>query len=107
MEIINLYKCECCNFTTKNFELAEKHEAAHYGLTVKEKHTYDALKSSVFYANMLISGKSSFNVDKDNAERYHNETERKLINFERNHGLIGGKAKYPVVTIPTAGHNLI
>lgn len=109
MEIINLYKCECCGFETKDFALAESHEAAHYGLSVKEKHTYDALKSSLHFADHMVKNCINDEQHKKDLQIYYDNTLEKITNFERNHGLIRGHVKYPKVSLPSAavGHDLI
>nr|DAY68588.1 MAG TPA: C2H2 type zinc-finger protein [Caudoviricetes sp.] len=90
MKTINIYQCEHCGFETRDFSEIEKHEAAHFGLTVKDKHFYNALKSFLNYINSIDVNLS--NEDKINKSR--KETSEKLTKFERSHGLIRGKIKY-------------
>lgn len=92
MKIINIYKCEHCGFETRNFEDIEKHEAAHFGLSVKDKHKYDAMLSYLYFVNSLP--------DNDKVKESRIATQNKLIRFERCHGLIRNKVKFATINTP-------
>lgn len=101
MKVISIYGCDHCEFTTRDFAEIEKHEAAHFGLSVKAKHKYDALLGFLHFANSLP--------DDEKVKETRKQTEEKLTRFERNHGLIRGKVKFATVNTlalnKSAGHD--
>ena len=45
MNHFTVYVCETCGYKSISFDYMEEHEANHLGLSVKELHDYNALKS--------------------------------------------------------------
>lgn len=82
MRMYQVYICEHCGKESKSCEEIEVCEAAHMGLSVAEKHSWDALKSAARYFGSVVS---TTNNEKTRAA-YDNAVE-KLVSFEQSHGI--------------------
>lgn len=82
MRMYQVYVCEHCGKESLNHDEIEACEASHMGLTVKEKHTWDALKSAARYFGSVVSTTNN----EQTRAAYDNAVE-KLISFEQSHGM--------------------
>lgn len=82
MIMYQMYVCECCGKESKDCEVIEACEAAHFGLTVKEKHEWDALKSSARYFGSVVMTNNN-----ENTRATYDNAIEKLIAFEQLHGI--------------------
>ena len=82
MRMYQMYVCECCGKESKNCEVIEACEATRFGLTVEEKHSWDALKSSAKYFKSIVLNENN----EITLAAYRNALE-KLITFEHSHNL--------------------
>lgn len=83
MKMYQVYVCEYCGKEYKSHKDAELCEATHIGLSVSEKHTWDALKSAAEYFGRVVS--------KTNNERTratYDDAIKKLVSFEQSHHLL-------------------
>lgn len=82
MIMYQVYICEYCGKESKSYKVIEACEAAHFGLTVEEKLSWDAMKLLVEYLGSIVL--------EENNERtratYDNAIE-KLVAFEQLHGI--------------------
>lgn len=84
MKMHQIYECEKCGKTSNEQDEIELCEAVHMGLTtLEEKHTYDALCSSMRYA---ISQQSTTN--NEMTRKYADDSVEKVIAFEKEHNMI-------------------
>lgn len=83
MRMYQVYVCERCGKESLSHDEIEECEATHMGLTVEEKHTWDALKSSAKYFGGVVS---TTNNERTRAA-YDNAIE-KFVEFERSHRII-------------------
>ena len=84
MKMYQVYVCEACGFESRDHDEAELCEAKHMGLqTLKDKHTYDALKSYAQYCGSVVA-----NTKNDKTEAAFDDAIQKLIAFEKEHGVI-------------------
>lgn len=82
MKIYQVYVCEHCGKESLNHDAIEECEAAHMGLTVAEKHAWDALKSAAKYFGSVVSTTNN----EQTRAAYDNAIE-KLVAFEQSHGI--------------------
>ena len=54
MKMYQIYVCETCGKKSKSQEEIERCEASHVGLTIKEKHSWEALKSAARYFSSVL-----------------------------------------------------
>lgn len=80
MRMYQVYVCEHCGKESLSHDAIEECEAAHMGLTVEEKHTWDALKSAAKYFGSVLS----ITNNEQTRTAYDNAIE-KLVSFERLH----------------------
>ena len=79
-----IYECKTCGKKSENKEDILECEAAHLGLTIAEKKTYDFLKDRVKNASSVISITKNEETDKA-FDKAINE----LMDFEKEFGIIG------------------
>lgn len=84
MKQYTVYVCETCGCESIDREYMRKHEASHLGLTKKEMETYRTLKSFAAYMGSVIANRKN-----EETERKYDEAIRALIDFEKEHGIIG------------------
>lgn len=77
-----VYKCDYCDFESRDFKKAEKHEAEHFGLTVEEFRHWKTLKANAQSMGTAVSGTKN-----EETERMFDEAVEKLLNFEKEHGI--------------------
>lgn len=82
MKQYTMYVCETCGYESRSFEDMEKHEANHLGLTVKELHNYNALKSFARYMGGVISHTSN-----EETRGKFDKAVEDLVAFEQEHNL--------------------
>lgn len=82
MKQYTMYVCETCGHETRHFDEMEEHEAGHLGLTVKELHSYSALKSFARYMGGVLSHTSN-----DETRGKFDKAVEDLIAFEEEHNL--------------------
>lgn len=82
MKMYQMYVCECCGKESKNCKVIEACEAAHFGLTVEEKHSWDALKSSAKYFGSVVMTRNN-----DETRAAYDSAIEKLVAFEQLHGI--------------------
>lgn len=80
MRMYKVYVCECCGKGSLSHDAIEVCEAAHMGLTVEEKHNWDALKSAAKYFGNIWSTTNN----EQTRTAYDNAIE-KLVSFEQAH----------------------
>lgn len=80
MKEYTMYVCETCGYESKDYMDMKSHEASHLGLTVEEAETYRALKAHASHINYGPC------LDAEETRRF-NEAVKKLIAFEKEHGL--------------------
>ena len=79
-----IYECKTCRKKSENKEDILECEAAHLGLTIAEKKTYDFLKERVKYASSVVSRTKNEETDKA-----FNEAIEMLLAFEKEHRIKG------------------
>ena len=79
-----IYECKTCGKKSENKEDILECEAAHLGLTIAEKKTYDFLKDRVKNASSVVSITKNEETDKA-FDKAINE----LMDFEKEFGIIG------------------
>lgn len=82
MRVYQVYVCEKCGKESRCCEEIEVCEAFHMGLTVAEKHTWDALKSSAEYFGSIV-----LNRNNEQTRAAYDEAIEKLVQFEQSHGI--------------------
>ncbi len=82
MRIRQLYVCECCGKKSCDASEIERCEAAHMGLSVNEKRSWDSLKSAAKYFGYLVS---ATNNERTRAE--YDEAIEELVLFEKEHNI--------------------
>ena len=82
MRMYQVYVCEHCGKESTSCEDIEACEASHMGLSVEEKHSWDALKSAAAYFGSVVA---TTNNEKTRAE--YDEAIEKLVSFEQAHGI--------------------
>lgn len=82
MKKYTVYACETCGYESKSYDEMEAHEAAHLGLTVKELHDYNALKSFAKYMGTVVSSTNN----EETRSKFDKAIED-LIMFEKEHDL--------------------
>lgn len=82
MKQYTVYVCETCGCESKSFDDMEAHEAGHLGLTVKELHEYNALKSFAKYMGGIVS-----NASNDETREKFDKAIDDLIAFEEKHNI--------------------
>ena len=75
-----IYECKTCRKKSENKEDILECEAAHLGLTIAEKKTYDFLKDRVKNASSVVSRTKNEETDKA-----FNEAIETLLAFEKEH----------------------
>lgn len=83
MRMYQVYVCEHCGKESLDQDKIEECEATHMGLTVEEKHTWDALKSSAKYFGGVVS-----NTNNERTRAAYDNAIKKLVLFEKSHGMI-------------------
>jgi len=82
MRMYRVYVCEYCGKESMSHDGIEECEAAHMGLTVAEKHKWDALKSAAEYFGYIVSTKNN-----EHTRATYDEAIEKLVLFEQSHGI--------------------
>ena len=77
-----IYECKTCGKKSENNEDILECEAAHLGLTIAEKKTYDFLKKRAEYADSVVSRTKTEETDKA-FDKAINE----LMDFEKEFGI--------------------
>ncbi len=75
-----MYVCETCGYESRSFDDIEQHEASHLGLTVKELHDYNALKSFARYTGGIVA-----NANNEETRKKFDKAIEDLVNFEIEH----------------------
>ena len=83
MKMYQIYVCEHCGKESQSHDEIEECEAAHMGLTVAEKHTWDTLKSAAKYFGSVVSSNNN-----NRTRATHDDAIEKLVSFEQSHGLL-------------------
>ena len=84
MRQYTMFVCETCGYESRSFDDMEQHEANHLGLTVKELHDYNALKSFAEYMGHTIA-----NANNEETRKKFDKAIEDLVNFEIEHHLEG------------------
>ena len=79
-----IYECKTCRKKSENKEDILECEAAHLGLTIAEKKTYDFLKERVKYASSVVSRTKNEETDKA-----FDKAVNELMDFEKEFGING------------------
>lgn len=79
-----IYECKTCGKKSENREDILECEAAHLGLTIAEKKTYDFLKEMVEYAGSVVSRTKNEETDKA-----FDKAVNELLAFEKEFGIKG------------------
>lgn len=82
MRMYQIYVCEHCGKESMSHDVIEECEATHMGLTVEEKHTWDALKSAAKYFGSVVS-----TTNNERTRAVYDEAIEKLVSFEQSHGI--------------------
>lgn len=80
MRQYTMYVCETCGYESRSFDDIEQHEANHLGLTVKELHDYNALKSFARYMGSTVA-----NTNNEETRKKFDKAIEDLVNFEMEH----------------------
>lgn len=80
MRMYQVYVCENCGKESLCHDEIEECEASHMGLTVEEKHTWDALKSSAKYLGSVVS-----TTNNEQTRAAYDDAIEKLVSFEQSH----------------------
>lgn len=83
MRMYQVYVCEYCGKESLSHDKIEECEAAHMGLTVEEKHTWNALKSSAEYFGSVVS-----TTNNEQTRAAYDNAIKKLVQFEQSHGMV-------------------
>ena len=79
-----IYECKTCRKKSENKEDILECEAAHLGLTIAEKKTYDFLKERAEYAGSVVSRTKTEETDKA-----FDKAIEELLAFEKEFGING------------------
>lgn len=79
-----IYECKTCGKKSENKEDILECEAAHLGLTIAEKKTYDFLKERAEYAGSVVSRTKTEETDKA-----FDKAIEELLAFEKEFGING------------------
>ena len=79
-----IYECKTCGKKSENKEDILECEAAHLGLTIAEKKTYDFLKERAEYAGSVVSRTKTEETDKT-----FDKAIEELLAFEKEFGING------------------
>lgn len=82
MNHFTVYVCETCGYKSISFDCMEEHEANHLGLSVKELHDYNALKSFARYMSSV-----AYSTNNKETREKHDKAIMDLIEFERIHNI--------------------
>lgn len=80
MRMYQVYICEHCGKESLSHDEIEECEATHMGLTVGEKHTWDALKSAAKHFGSVWS-----TTNNEQTRVAYDNAIKKLVSFERSH----------------------
>ena len=76
-----IFECETCGKQSENREEIMKCEAAHLGLTIAEKKTYDFLKDRVKNASLVVSRTKN-----EETNKAFDKAVNELLDFEKEFG---------------------
>lgn len=79
-----IYECKTCGKKSENKEDILECEAAHLGLTIAEKKTYDFLKDRVKNASSVVSRTKN-----DDTDKAFDKAVNELVDFEKEFGING------------------
>lgn len=82
MRMYQVYVCEKCGKESRCCEEIEVCEAAHMGLSVTEKHSWDALKSAARYFGSVV-----LTTNNEQTRAAYDDAVEKLVSFEQSHGM--------------------
>lgn len=83
MKTYQVYVCEKCGKESRSCEEIEVCEATHMGLSVAEKHSWDALKSAARYFGSVVSMTNN-----EQTRAAYDDAVEKLVSFEQLHGIL-------------------
>ena len=81
MRMYQVYVCEHCGKESTSCEDIEACEASHMGLSVEEKHSWDALKSAAYFGSDVAT------TNNEKTRAAYDEAIEKLVSFEQAHGI--------------------
>lgn len=79
-----IFECDKCGKKSSDRDEIMKCEASHLGLTVVEMEEWERLKADVRYKGTIVSTYKNENTDRDFDKAIY-----RLMEFEKEHGLIG------------------
>ncbi len=82
MKMYQLYVCECCGKESRDVSEIERCEAAHMGLSVEEKHSWDSLKSAARYFGNIVSATNN-----EQTRAAYDKAIDRLVSFKQTHNI--------------------